>query len=199
MAFLRQELKSFSRACEVLLSNNFQQPLDEEEQGVVRYYLHELYERFGGDPRHATRMDAANVSEQTGETRPTMRTTQLQVEDGILNAVVIGEFDLGAAQSQFVGLLDAVVRSGASKVLIDGQQVTGNPNGFERFLYGEFAAHKTLDVMKQHNIRLRFAYVIQEPLRDPERFGETVAVNRGMDVKTFETTNAAIEWLKSRA
>ena len=126
-----------------------------------------------------------------------MRTKQLQLEQGILNAVVVGEFELSAAQTQFAALLDAVVRSGVSKVLIDGQQVTGTPNGFERFLYGEFAARATLDVMKEHNIRLRFAYVIHEPLRDPERFGETVAVNRGMDVKTFETTDAAIEWLKS--
>lgn len=190
MALLRQELKSFSRACEVLLSDNFVPPLDEEEQGVVRYYLHELSERFGGDPGDSTRMD---------EARPTMRTNQLQAEDGIINAVVIGEFELNAAQRQFVALLDAVVRSGVSKVLIDGQQVTGKPNGFERFLYGEFAARATVDIMKQHKIRLRFAYVIHEPLRDPERFGETVAVNRGMDVKTFETTNAAIEWLKSGA
>jgi hypothetical protein len=34
-------------------------------------------------------------------------------------------------------------------------------------------------------------------LRDPERFGETVAVNRGMDVKTFEEMNEAVEWLNS--
>ena len=33
-------------------------------------------------------------------------------------------------------------------------------------------------------------------LRDPQRYGETVAVNRGMDVKTFETPEEAFEWLE---
>ena len=41
----------------------------------------------------------------------------------------------------------------------------------------------------------RFSYVMHEPLRDPGRLGETVAVNRGMDVKVFETLEDAIEWL----
>ena len=53
--------------------------------------------------------------------------------------------------------------------------------------------------MKQHNIRLKFAYIIHQPLRDPDRFGETVAVNRGMNVKTFEDTNAAMQWLNGAA
>lgn len=42
----------------------------------------------------------------------------------------------------------------------------------------------------------QFAYVIHEPLRDPGRYGETVAVNRGMNVKTFETPEEALEWLR---
>jgi len=42
----------------------------------------------------------------------------------------------------------------------------------------------------------RFAYVMNEPLRDPRRYGETVAVNRGMTVKTFETIEEAFKWLE---
>jgi hypothetical protein len=41
----------------------------------------------------------------------------------------------------------------------------------------------------------RFAYVLHEPLRDPHRYGEIVAANRGMLVKTFETPEVALEWL----
>jgi hypothetical protein len=197
MAFLRQELKSFSRACEVLLSDTFERPLNEEEQGLIRYYLSELDERFGQNARNSTHRHPPNAPEQWGKTRLNLHTKRLQLEPGILNAVVIGEFELGAAQTQFAALLDEAVRSGVAKVLIDGQRITGNPNGFERFLYGEFAAWATLDIMKQHNIRLKFAYVIHEPLRDHDRFGETVAVNRGMDVKTFEDAHDAMEWLNA--
>ena len=119
-----------------------------------------------------------------------------QLEQGVFNAVLIGEFELDLAQHQFIELLDEVVASGATKVLVDGRQMTGKPTDFERFLYGEFAASATLDVLFRHNVRLKFAYLIHEPLRDPERFGETVAVNRGMNVKTFEDRNEAVEWLK---
>ena len=117
------------------------------------------------------------------------------VEQDIFNAVCVGAFELDLAQEQFLELLDEAVRNGASKVLIDGRLMTGNPTEFERFLYGSFAAWATLDVMTQHNVWLKFAYVIHEPLRDPERFGETVAVNTGMDVKSFEDMNEALEWL----
>ena len=124
-----------------------------------------------------------------------MNIKRVEIEQDVFNAVCVGPFELDLAQQQFIELLDEAVRSGATKVLIDGRQMTGNPTDFERFLYGSFAAWATLDVMTQHNVWLKFAYVIHEPLRDAQRFGETVAVNRGMDVKTFEDQNAALEWL----
>ena len=51
--------------------------------------------------------------------------------------------------------------------------------------------------MEELDVKLKFAYVLHEPVRDPERFGENIAVKRGMDVKVLEDTNAAIEWLNS--
>ena len=50
-------------------------------------------------------------------------------------------------------------------------------------------------LVKAYGIVPRFAYVAHAPVRDPERFGETVAVNRGMNVKVFETPEDAMEWL----
>jgi hypothetical protein len=40
-----------------------------------------------------------------------------------------------------------------------------------------------------------FAYVLKEPVLDPQRFGQTVAVNRGMNVKTFDNVEQARTWL----
>jgi len=126
-----------------------------------------------------------------------MYVKRAQVEQGVFNAVLIGEFELERAQDQFIELLDEAVARGTTKVLVDGRQMTGKPTDFERFLYGEFVASATLDVLFRHNLRLKFAYIIHEPLRDPERFGENVAVNRGMNVKTFEEKNEAVAWLNS--
>jgi hypothetical protein len=38
-------------------------------------------------------------------------------------------------------------------------------------------------------------FVMHEPLRDQTRLRETVAVNRGMLIKVFETPEDAFEWL----
>jgi hypothetical protein len=123
---------------------------------------------------------------------------RVQVEQGIFNAVVVGPFEITVAQQQFIVLLDEAVNGGATKVLIDGREITGDPTSFERFLYGTFAACATLEILHTHNLKLKFAYVIHEPLRDPKRYGETVAVKGGMDVKTFEDKNEALEWLKDQ-
>jgi hypothetical protein len=66
----------------------------------------------------------------------------------------------------------------------------------ERFLYAEFAARETTKLIQEHKIAPRFACVITAPLRDPKRFGENVAVNRGMNVRTFETIKDAFGWLE---
>ena len=77
------------------------------------------------------------------------------------------------------------------------ENLKGQPGNFERFFYGAFAAQETMRIVKDHDIAPQFAYVIKEPLRDVERFGETVAVNRGMNVRTFERLEEAFEWLES--
>jgi hypothetical protein len=201
---LRPEIRNYVRACEEFLSDHLEPRLTEEEQELIIYYLNELFGKFGHKPitgphfsSFPARTPSVDIPKRRLERRRKLYTTQLQLEKDILNAVVNGEFELTAAEIEFVEILHEAVRSGATKVLIDGKQMTGNPADFERFLYGEFAAWATLEVMRERNVVLRFAYVIHQPLRDPARFGENVAVNRGMDVKTFEDTNAAIQWLNA--
>ncbi len=42
-----------------------------------------------------------------------------------------------------------------------------------------------------------FAHVLKEPVLDPQRFGETVALNRGMNVRTFDNLEDALAWLRT--
>jgi hypothetical protein len=66
----------------------------------------------------------------------------------------------------------------------------------ERFYYGEFAAQSVVESADLGVSRsTQFAYVLKVPMRDPERFGETVAVNRGMRVRTFDDLDDALGWL----
>jgi len=122
---------------------------------------------------------------------------KMHFESGLLRVDARGEFSLEEAKRAFLEMLRAVAQYRAEKVLFDGRTLNGKPANIERFYYGYFAATETINLMaKYQNLRPpRFAYVLNEPLRDPLRYGETVAVNRGMIVKTFETPEEAFEWL----
>ena len=107
--------------------------------------------------------------------------------------VATGEFSsLEEAKRLFLEILGAVAQYQVKKVLLDGRTLKGKPEVFERFLYGEFAAKETIRFVTAHGLAPRFAYVMHAPIRDPERFGENVMVNRGMNVKSFE--NLLLRW-----
>ena len=120
---------------------------------------------------------------------------KMHFQSGLLNVDASGEFSLEDAKQAFLEMLSAVVQYKAEQILFDGRNVKGKPEDMERFYYGEFAARETQRILVEHKIVPRFAYVMHEPLRDKTRLGETVAVNRGMIVKVFETPEHAIEWL----
>lgn len=115
---------------------------------------------------------------------------------GFLHVCATGRFSLTAAKTSFLELLEAVARHKVDRVLFDGRCLDGNPQIMERFYYGEFAAHSVANFSKRGVSRAtRFAYVLVVPMRDPGRFGENVAVNRGMLVRTFENPYDALGWL----
>ena len=108
----------------------------------------------------------------------------------------MGEFSLEEAKRTFLELLEAVARHQVKKVLFDGRKLTGDPGTLERFYYGKFAADAVLQFRDRGvSPATQFAYVLKEPVLDPQRFGETVAVNRGMLVKTFDNLDYALGWL----
>ena len=121
---------------------------------------------------------------------------EIQLEPGYLKVVATGEFSLAEAERTFLEMLKAVGLHQSKKVLFDGRKLTGEPATFERFFFGEFAARSVADfVAEGGSPALQFAYVLREPVLDPARFGETVAANRGMNVKAFDNPAQALHWL----
>jgi len=120
---------------------------------------------------------------------------------GTLHVEVTGMYSLEEAQRTFLEILDAVRKQGAERVLLDGRDIEGEPATIERFYYGEFAAQSVSDLIENGwDVKPpQFAYILREPVLDPLRLGETVAVNRGMNIKVFENHYEAIEWLSSDA
>jgi hypothetical protein len=117
---------------------------------------------------------------------------------GLLAVDATGEFSLEEAKRTFLEMMQAAALHTTKRVLFDGRAITGNPRTLERFYYAEFAAATTAQSKKQNKSgETRFAYVLKEPVLDPEKFGETVAVNRGMCVKAFDNPEEALAWLEN--
>jgi hypothetical protein len=121
---------------------------------------------------------------------------EISPESGFLRVGALGKFSLKEAKRSFLEMLDAVARYKVKKVLFDGRRIKGEPETMERFYYGEFAAQSVREYSDRGVSRdTQFAYVLEHPVLDPARFGETVAVNRGMRVKAFDNLEDALGWL----
>ena len=121
---------------------------------------------------------------------------EMHAESGVLNVEATGRFSLKEAKRTFLEVLDAVARHGATRVLLDGRRLLGKPEALERFYYGVFAAKSVREYPGDSTVpATRFAYVLKEPVLDPKRLGETVAVNRGMNTKVFDNPEDASRWL----
>ncbi|MGC2237093.1 MAG: hypothetical protein WA584_13080 [Pyrinomonadaceae bacterium] len=112
-------------------------------------------------------------------------------DEGLLYATYSGKFLLADSERIFLQIIEAGKRHKVQKVLVDGRAVTGSLQTLERFCYGAFVAEKAFEL----SCHAKFAYVLKEPVLDPERFGETVAINRGMFVKAFDNIKDAEQWL----
>ena len=123
-------------------------------------------------------------------------TLQIDQDAELLCIEYSGSFDLSDAEATFHQILAALVEHNLKKVLVDGRQISGDPESLERFYYGRYVADAVTQTVNRHRIKVpRFAYVMTEPVLDPKRFGETVAVNRGMRVRAFDNMQQAEWWL----
>jgi hypothetical protein len=120
----------------------------------------------------------------------------IRAESDLLKVDARGRFSLKDAKRTFLEMLEAAALHKSKKVLFDGRKLLGKPETMERFYYGEFAA-QTVAHFEDRGVSpvTQFAYVLKEPVLDPLRFGENVAVNRGMLVKAFDNLDDAVEWL----
>src|SRR5215472_6791739 len=118
----------------------------------------------------------------------------MRPDSDLLRVRATGEFSLGEAKRLFVEMMEAVAAHGSKRVLVDGRAITGDPRTIERFYYVEFAA-QTIAQYQERGVFFAtpFAYVLREPVLDPARFGETVALNRALNFKAFDNTENALE------
>jgi hypothetical protein len=113
-----------------------------------------------------------------------------------LRATVSGSYSLRAAQDAYDEAVQAAVAGGHRRILIDASGVTGTPTQDERYMLGLFvAAEQRILAARTPPVEVHVAVFGRRPLVDPDRFGETVAVNRGAKVKVSERLDEALAWL----
>ena len=122
----------------------------------------------------------------------------ITVDEDFIRVLVTGEFVFDDANDCVVTMFEAIEQHKLQKVLVDCRRLAGEPTTIERFFHATFAVREMERFAGAGVFRgTRFAYVGHEPLIDRNRFGETVAVNRGLNVKVSLSEQDALQWLEA--
>lgn len=117
---------------------------------------------------------------------------EITPEKDHLRVSVNGQFSLMDANGAFVEILEAVAQHKSKKTLVDCTGLNGLPSTTDRFIHSEFAAKA---LRKCSLAGVRFGYIAIHPVLDDQKFGETVAVNRGVNVRTYDNIEDTLRWL----
>lgn len=94
-------------------------------------------------------------------------------------------------------IIEACKKHQPSNLLVDFRKVEGQMSTMDRYNLSSVASKKYLDEKLTGKVSsCRFAFLGNHPLVDPKKFGETVAVNRGLNVKVFTEIKEALAWLE---
>jgi hypothetical protein len=121
---------------------------------------------------------------------------KLIIADDHLLLIANGNYSLPEANHLFKQAIDKAVLYNRHKILIDVTNVTGSIPYIDRFYYSKNLAEYSIN--NSFNKANSIAVVGKEPIVDKDRFGETVAVNRGLNVRVFTDMEDATMWLNSQ-
>lgn len=118
-----------------------------------------------------------------------------RVLPGHLQLDLTGTFSQADALTMYTRAFALAAEHGRDAVLIDGRGVKPpEPTLMQRF---DQAIH-IAGIHQRQVRRARLAILGDEPIIDPNRFGEIVATNRGANVKVFTDEQLALDWLLAR-
>ena len=119
----------------------------------------------------------------------------IRVLPGHVQLDLTGTFKQADALAIFTKAFELLSEHGRDAVLIDARAVLPpEPTLTERYDQGVHVAGMYL----RQAGRVRFAVLGNEPIIDPQRFGEIVATNRGANIKVFTDEQLALDWLLAR-
>ena len=119
---------------------------------------------------------------------------KLDVKKDYIHVTVSGTFCLSTYRSIIEVTLSKCIINKKSIILLDLRTSQGNISTYERFYLAVFFSN----LSREHpfTFKVKIAVVGFPPLIDPNRFGETVALNRGINIKVTNDIDEAINWLQ---
>jgi hypothetical protein len=92
-------------------------------------------------------------------------------------------------------LLNDCLSTGCTGMLLDCRALDGRLRTMGRYELGAFMADLHWERVAEGGVPPRIAIVAGAPLCDPRMFLETVAVNRGVELRTVTSPCEALSWL----
>ena len=119
-------------------------------------------------------------------------------EEPVLMVTVSGKFSQASAKSTFGETLESMAQLQAYRLLVDCRTMILPDSVSEVFEYASFVAESlTRHLADDMAVIPRLAYVFGAGHEAIVKFGETVAMNRGMDLRVFADFDEAHTWLKA--
>jgi len=118
-----------------------------------------------------------------------------EVKDSYVSVTVTGNFSLSDAKKMYTDALDTLMDKKLSKLFFNAYKVKGYVKTIDRYFLGEFAALESLKYMEKGLLGLTASFYGKEPIIDPERFGELVARNLGLNLKVTTDKKEALQFL----
>ncbi len=118
-----------------------------------------------------------------------MYTFNVLEEHGIVEAVTAGEVTAADMHKARQNITEICKKEHITKVLVDDRKVTNMPSFEDLFQFGSTFLNSGFPLY------IKVAHVINAASVSDNEFLETVAVNRGANIKTFQNMDNAMDWL----
>jgi hypothetical protein len=121
---------------------------------------------------------------------------QIHFEGPLFYVSLAGEMDARLAEQAYRRILRECVTAGRFKILLDVRGLSGELSTTERYSLGKLVAEENAAVAAAGGAQqVQVALVGSHPFVDRDRFGETVARNRGAAVKVTCDLDSAYRFL----
>jgi hypothetical protein len=110
---------------------------------------------------------------------------------------VSGYFSLSDAKKMYTEALEILFEENFSKLFFNVCKVKGKVTTMDRYDLAEYAAVEAINFLLKGLPKITISFYGVEPIIDPERFGELVAKNRGLNVLVTTDKNEALQFLDS--